>query len=71
MSSASQQIPMAVSRRSRRFRSKADLTDREPDFRFTPESRLRADIVRCPFRANYRSHGTLFDHLVSERQQIG
>jgi len=31
--------------------SKADLTDREPDFRFTPESRLKADIVRCPFGA--------------------
>jgi len=33
--------------------SKADLTDREPDFRFTPESRLIADIVRCPFRADF------------------
>jgi len=31
---------------------KADLTTRKSDFRFTPESGLRADISPCPFRAN-------------------
>src|SRR5258706_5127922 len=28
-----------------------DLTALKPDFRFTPESRLRADIAPCPVRA--------------------
>src|SRR6266436_1396391 len=29
-----------------------DLTALKPDFRFTPESRLRADIAPCPVRAD-------------------
>src|SRR6266403_5321038 len=28
-----------------------DLTALKPDFRFTPESRLRADLAPCPVRA--------------------
>jgi hypothetical protein len=32
---------------------KADLTARKSDFRFTPESGLRADIAPCPFRADF------------------
>jgi hypothetical protein len=31
--------------------SKADLTAPKSNFRFTPQSRLRADIAPCPFRA--------------------
>ena len=37
-----------------RLGSTTDLTALKPDFRFTPESRLRADIVPCPVRANKR-----------------
>jgi hypothetical protein len=39
--------------------------------RCTPDSDRRADVASGPVRANYESHGTLFDHLVSEHQQIG
>jgi hypothetical protein len=34
------------------YRSTTDLTALKPDFRFTPESRLRADIAPCPVRAD-------------------
>src|SRR5260370_17742042 len=34
------------------LRSTTDLTALKPDFRFTPESRLRADIAPCPVRAD-------------------
>jgi hypothetical protein len=33
------------------FGSSTDLTAHKLDFRFTPESGLRADIAPCPFRA--------------------
>jgi hypothetical protein len=32
--------------------SKVDLTAPKSNFRFTPQSGLRADIAPCPFRAN-------------------
>jgi len=35
-----------------RIGSTTDLTALKPDFRFTPESRLRADIAPCPVRAS-------------------
>src|SRR5258708_5921198 len=35
-----------------RVGSTTDLTALKPDFRFTPESRLRADIRACPKSAN-------------------
>ncbi len=40
-----------------RLGSTTDLTALKPDFRFTPESRLRADIAPCPVRANNGSRG--------------
>jgi hypothetical protein len=35
---------------------KSELTARESDFRFTPESGLGADNPPCPFRAKLGSH---------------
>jgi hypothetical protein len=50
--------------------STTDLTALKPDFRFTPESRLRADIRACPKSANNgsRTHSILVatgEHLAA------
>ena len=56
------------------YRSKADLTDPKSDFRFSPQSGLRADVAPCQFRAisglMHRSNKRLFDHLVGELLQL-
>jgi hypothetical protein len=49
--------------------SKADLTARMSDFRFTPESGLRADIVPCPFRAMNGSEKPSFDYFIGAGEQ--
>jgi hypothetical protein len=44
---------------------KTDVTAPKSNFRFNPESGLRADIAPCPFRAaNKPTYARLFDHLV-------
>src|SRR6266436_7612213 len=44
--------------------STTDLTALRPDFRFTPESRLRADIAPCPVRADFVAEiGRAIPHL--------
>jgi hypothetical protein len=50
----------------------------EPDFRdvratsaLKAHNGTKSDNARFLKGANYGSHGTLFDHVVSERQQIG
>src|SRR6267378_1035917 len=48
--------------------STTDLTALKPDFRFTPESRLRADIAPCPFRANNGSRA--YSIISSQRASI-
>src|SRR3981189_1346908 len=51
------------------FGSKADLTAPKSNFRYTPQSGLRADIAPCPFRANsglmHRNKISPIRHLVA------
>src|SRR5882724_2311096 len=50
--------------------SKAALTAPKSNFRITPESGLKSDIARCPFRATNGSR-VLFDQLVGLSEQRG
>jgi hypothetical protein len=49
--------------------SKADLTAPKSNFRFTPQSGLRADIAPCPFRAKPGSRRTSLDPFVGAGEQ--
>ena len=58
------------------FRSKADLTARKSDVRFTPDNGLRADIAPCPFRAmnglmHLQQTPASFDYFVGPDKRCG